>query len=288
MVRVARPNLAQNATLLRVTWEAPATCNAAPPCAYCNTRKACAGRAALSAPAETWRRALLRLAERRGPLWLATALGDATADPDTMLILAELAYDNRVDVCTNLTAELAALRCLPRNGNVGLVTSFHPHLWGSLGEFLAKREAVMASGLLCGLVMIVAYPDHLERLQGWSEEIAAVGTQAVLLPFRGTYEGKQYPNSYSRDELRALYPSLELYGNGEAKLYEVSPRGRLCETGWQYVLVGWDGRVSRCWSEGGQDYGNLLLGDVDLPGEASACTSDYCHCPDLWRFVKQT
>jgi len=277
---------------LRVTWEAPASCDMRPPCAYCNNQFGRKGKPGLSAPRGWWIRAFVTLAQRHGPLYLSACYGEPLSDRECIEVLAWVARENKVDISSNILAPVSALGPLPRSGNVAIATSYHPHAWGppvNVGEgdariaaFLAKRDEIERTGIRCGIASIVAWPPHLPLIEEFRARCEAVGVQAEVLPFWGTHEGREYPGAYSAEQWAVvgagLVPHPSPLPGGEGTW------AGLCRTGRDYLFVAWNGVARRCYMPEAQALGNVLRGAVRLLDEATACCSPVCPCPDMWRY----
>ena len=249
---------------LRVTWQAPIRCNMHPPCPYCNNHGT---RATLPqdmpGTAEEWFRGFARLADfGPGPLYLSVCFGEPLADPLVLEVVARLARFTRIDLVTNLVAPMRVLNGIPRNGNVALCTSFHPHAWPSLEAFIEKRRAVERSGLRCGVAQVVDWPPYRNRIPEWGRQCAEAGIAFGVTPFWGEFEGRQYPD--------APQPSERW-------------KGKLCRAGKDYCYVTYTGEVRACVMPS-RRLGNLLTGEgVALLKIPAPCESETCSCPDLWR-----
>ncbi|HAM58315.1 MAG TPA: hypothetical protein DCQ64_24035 [Candidatus Rokubacteria bacterium] len=250
---------------LRVTWEVPATCQMAPACPYCNNA---AGRAALPALPENWGgivAGIEQLGEERGPLYLSVCYGEPTSQPDVIRAIGRLGRRNKVDVSTNLLFRPPDIAEWPRSGNIRLATSFHPHAWGSVGAFVARRREIEAAGIECGVALIVAWPPYAERIPGWRAEMEAAGITVEVLPFWGRWRGKSYP---------------EAAGEGEE-----SCLGRPCRAGVDYLFVAFDGTARRCYLPDAEVLGHAIGAGVRMLDKPQPCVSRICPCPDMWRYL---
>jgi len=262
---------------LRITWEAPATCDMKPPCPYCNNQFGRQGKPGLSAPRGWWINAFGTLARRHGPLYLSACYGEPLSDPECIEVLAWVARENRVDISSNILAPVSALAALPRNGNVAIATSYHPAAWGPppappvnggegdarIAAFMAKRVEIERAGIRCGIASIVAWPPHLPLIEEFRTRCEAAGVQAEVLPFWGTHEGREYPPAAER--------------------VKAAPGG-MCRTGRDYAFVGWNGVARRCYMPEARALGNVLRGEVRLLDEPTPCEASVCPCPDMWRY----
>lgn len=264
---------------LRLTWEAPASCNMEPACPYCCNVGTRGPLPPLAAKWGEWVEAFAVLARDHGPLYLTACYGEPTSDRDTMRVLAWVARANRVDICSNLV-DTSLLALLPRNGNVAVATSYHPEHWGVDGveAFLARRREVIQGGIACGWATVVAWPGWVDRIPEWRAALQREIEYVDILPYYGMYQGLEYPTAYTPDEWAAIGAT-----GGQAG-HTTPPTGGLCRTGAEYLFVSWDGTARRCYMPQARVLGNVLRGDVALLRGATACEAPTCACSGLWRY----
>jgi hypothetical protein len=276
---------------LTASVQIPGTCQMQPQCPYCNTAALRQRQTALSASADQWADALLRLGDRHGPVYYTFCHGEPLGSDECISVLAKVAQRNHIDVVTNLLTPASRLLRLPRNGNLAFATSFHPHAWRSVDEFMRRRWEYEIGGLRMGTVGIVAYPPHFEKLEGWREQFLERGLTAdafVVIPYHGSYHGQHYPAAYTASQQSALQAYHQQSYLGELQVpmrtWERS-QGLPCRTGRDFVFIEWDGTVHRC-TQGGQPLGNLLQGTLKLNAGAEPCLHETCPCPDLWKYIE--
>lgn len=280
---------------LRVTWAGPAACNANPSCVYCCTVADRATRPARFpvAPAEL-QEALERFMRDNGPCLLSVCWGESLLDDDMARIVGALGEANRVDLVTNLVFPIERLRFLENKPNFALCTSFHPQLWNMSTEgFIAKRRAVEAEGIHCGVTEVVAYPDWFARLSEWFAELRAAGIDPSVLPYRGEHPvtGAVYPDAYTEAEWSWLKANVIVYHQDlRDSVFDGSrpPTGRLCSAGRKYVFIDWSGEIKRCVIPQHGDAPDSLgsiFSDYALLTAPAPCGATACPCADLWQFI---
>lgn len=272
------PTTPEASCRLRLTWQAPVRCNREQPCSYCNNATERAAKPQdMPGTAEAWFRVFARLADAgHGPLYLSVCYGEPLSDSMVMEVVARLARFTKIDLVSNLLAAPAALRGIPRNGNVAICASWHPEAWPDLATFLERRAQVEGTGIQVPTVQVVAWPPFLDKIDDWGKQCADAGAAFGVLPFWGTYEGKAYPDAYESGTER-WQADPRTGGSGDRWF------GKACRTGKDYIFVGYDGEVYRCVMPSPR-MGNLLRGDVELATEATACPAERCPCPDLWKY----
>lgn len=281
-----RPNafVDPDRTGLRVTIQSPSTCNMYPPCPYCGSHGHW-GQDVWSRPAGEWLDALTRFFDEHAPVFSSACLGETLSDKDSLFIWREIARGHRIELVTNLLFKTKFLDPLPRNGNVVLVTSFHPHKM-TIDEFISRRQAVIDSGLDVGRVLVVGFPPNMPMVEEWNDRFSDLGWQMELIPYRGMDDGKVYPEAYRGDDRDTIERYLKAV-HGRSDLLYGSPCGKRCVAGNRYCCIKWDGDVFGCsTSLFAPRLGNIFSGDpIRLLPDPVVCDSDSCHCPDLWQFL---
>ncbi|MEI6503615.1 MAG: hypothetical protein WCP21_21620, partial [Armatimonadota bacterium] len=246
---VERSNLRADECRLRATWAGPSTCNMTPPCRYCSVAWSRALRPSAHARSDqVVLQALLRLAAEHGPLYLSVCYGEPLVDDQAAALIGTIARYAKIDLVSNLIFPLERLGHIPRNGNVAFCASFHPHYWKNVSDFISKRQAVAQQGFVVGITEVVAYPPVLGELPQWLQELRSAGVPCGVLPYAGLYRGRQYPEAYTEEEWSSVLGGLAgFYSQDHQDLARrQSPAGCLCECGYKYVWIDWDGTVRRC------------------------------------------
>lgn len=271
-------------TGLRVTIQSPSTCNMYPPCPYCGSHGHW-GQETWSRPAGEWLDALIRFFDQHAPVFASACLGETLSDKESLFIWREIAQGHRIELVTNLLFRPSFIDPLPRNGNVVLVTSFHPHKM-TIDEFISRRQAVIDSGLDVGRVLVVGWPPNMPQVEGWNDRFSELGWEMELIPFRGMDDGQVFPEAYRGQDLEMIERYLKAV-HGRSDLLYGSPRGKRCVAGSGYCCIKWDGDVFGCSTcLFAPRLGNIFSGEpIRLLPEPAACESDSCYCPDLWQFL---
>ena len=234
-----------------------------------------------------WVNGLRRIGRKWGPAYFNFCFGEPLGSEECIRIIGAVARENRVDLVTNALAEVEALDGWPRNGNIGISTSWHPQAWESVEAFMARREEYRAAGFFVGTVGVVAWPPYLKKIAQWDEEFTRLGVEDLgVNPFWGEWRGLRFPESYSpgeRDLLRA-YSERSYIGEIPMRTWDC-PEGLLCSTGRDYAYIGHGGDVQRCSMVSEPTMGNLLAGDVQMLPKLAPCTSETCPCPDMWKYI---
>jgi hypothetical protein len=124
------------------------------------------------------------------------------------------------------------------------------------------------------------YPPLFDRVERDYKYCLDRGLKLIVKSFKGIWEGRSYPASYSEDMRNYLFENFEddemPYSFGTRKFL-----GRRCNAGMSIVQVWESGDVTRCVAD------TTLLGNVytgfDLNGTPRPCVVARCPCFDPGR-----
>lgn len=125
----------------------------------------------------------------------------------------------------------------------------------------------------------VNFPTLLHRIRNDFETLKAGGVNKVRMKtFRGSYDRKNYPASFSVEE-RSIISELETdYPEKVIMSGEYSSFGLKCGAGSRFFVMDKSGNLKRC-SALNRKYGNLLNGSFKPDLESRPCPLKYCGCP---------
>ena len=144
-------------------------------------------------------------------------------------------------------------------------------------EFISKVKYLKKRGFNI-FVSYVMYPPLFERFE--SDYIFFKSHGIIIFPklFKGAYNKKIYPASYSDDETRLMMK----YMNNETKMMlnsNLDFRGKECQAGKVSVVVKENGKVYRCWGDK-KPIGNFFKADMGFFDENKPCRARECICPN--------
>ena len=257
-------------------------------CPYCSEAPHAEGLPPIQGTVGEWVNGLLAIGDKWGPCYFNFCFGEPLASEECVRIIGAVARKHRVDVVTNALAQPSVLEKWPRNGNIGISTSWHPHAWNSVTDFMVRREQYERAGFYVGTVGVVAWPPYLAKLHEWDEEFHRLGVEDMCVgPFWGKWRGMEFPAAYSpgEQELLRLYSERSYLGEQPMRTWD-NPMGMRCAAGRDYVFITHSGDVQRCSMVCEPPLGNLLEGSVELLESATRCPSGSCPCPDLWHLIE--
>jgi MoaA/NifB/PqqE/SkfB family radical SAM enzyme len=247
------------------------------------------------ATAAEWKAAL----QATGRTWLLHLTG---GEPSIYFDFAELCRsvtdDHYISLNSNLTH--GAIVEFARSVDPGRVSFINAGLHLAEREtrtghdsFLRHADLLRAAGFAL-FTSIVATPAALRRFDEAVALLRPLGLFPVPKLLRETFEGRQYPASYTAGEkarfralaaeARAFYrgafagraerPSIDVFADDAFIDGTPAYAGRSCEAGRRFVSIEPDGEVFRCSPKTG--LGNLLAGTFAPLGGPAPCDTSYC------------
>ncbi|HOW27047.1 MAG TPA: radical SAM protein [Elusimicrobiota bacterium] len=272
------------------TWDLLYRCNYR--CSYCwyemdNIWAKIEGEHPLILPYQRWVDAWKRVYDRHGRCRLDVLGGEPFFYPQGTQLFIELARMHNLCITTNLSMSLKDLEQFVRSvkpETVYFQASFH-HEFAEEKVFLEKINILKAHGF-SPAISVVAHPPVIPRLNHYRSLFETDASHFSVNVFRGTYQGKPYPESYTREERRALHGSDDsLSSEQDSKwVYQVErpvTLGKLCCSGVMYANVKADGNVFRCGPAGPPGFlGNLLSPDFKIWTKPMPCPLQHCNCQE--------
>jgi MoaA/NifB/PqqE/SkfB family radical SAM enzyme len=274
---------------VRFSWDLHWSCNYR--CPYCwwhgrwdelKKRNVYPGREKLL---DVWK----RIHRKYGEAHIEIAGGEPSAYPEFNRFLVELLQFHTVGIMTNLSGDVGELLALlPRESysRLKIGATFHP-LFANIDEFLPKAIALRRAGLSLG-ILYLAYPPQVKDIPRLKELFARNDIFFSVSTFWGTYNGREYPSSYTDEERGIIEARLGERAGEKFQLEPVTTRGKLCNAGYTYGIIHPEGEVIRC--GGGSWKGeNIIIGNIfdeafTLWDSPRPCHSDVCPCNE-WAFL---
>ncbi len=280
---VSRTNLqVQSGPEFMVAWNLNSLCNFR--CQYCF----CSVESLAKEHPAVGRRSPQQVAacfDATGRIWrIHMSGGEPFLYPDFVGLCEALTQRHYISINTNLStrniAEFAervpAARVL--TVNAGLHIGERQRRTSGVERFL-KRFLVLQDRGFNIRVEYVVHPPLLGRVERDVAFLRSEGVRAVNLKlFRGSYEGKSYPDAYSESE-KALLREIALDVR-ELEILEGNYefRGRLCAAGHRSFNMDQSGNLFRCLTIK-KRHGNLFEETARFDASPRVCTARVCRCP---------
>ncbi len=243
-------------------------------------------------PLEKWLEAWHRIFEKYESVRILITGGEPFIYPDFIELVKELSKYCTIGFDTNLSCDKGKLRdfaekTILKNIDCGL--SFHP-LFAEFDSFLHKVLFLKEKGYNIR-VYYVTYPPQLKQMIYFQSKFIGKGLCFVPQPFRGTYNGKTYPDAYTEQEKKLIYDTTE---NLEAEfkkktnrqMNQVKSIRKLCHAGQIYARIDTDGTVYRCGryatTSVNKSMGNFFDEDFKLLDRPIPCEEEICPCEFRW------
>lgn len=247
-------------------------------------------------PIGQWINAWNKIAENYDHLHILITGGEPFVYPSFTELIKELSRNFTVAFDTNLSCSKEELVNFAKNAvapNVYMSFSFHP-IYAELEIFLDKVIFLKESGFNNICVQYVTYPPQLGKMKYLQDKFVENNLYFIPLPFRGIYNGRKYPESFTDDEKGFIHGAVENLKTEhkmrvENQLTQVKSKGRLCKAGQVYARIDSDGEAFRCghyttnpdnvpnwpWSLGNIFKENFKLLDEPLPCEKNVCPCEF-------------
>lgn len=226
--------------------------------------------------------------EKYGEAHIEIAGGEPTVYPDFGGLLAGLLKHHTVGMMTNLSGDIEQILVLPPElrARLKIGATFHP-LFADLDAFIAKASRIRKLGMSIG-ILYLSYPPQIAKIPDLKKKFAENDLFFSVSTFWGTYEGREYPASYTPEELKIIDPAL---GERTGEKFQTEPlvtKGKLCHAGHTYAIIHPEGEVIRCgggsWRGENIKLGNFFDGTFALWDEPRPCHSENCPCNE-WAFL---
>jgi MoaA/NifB/PqqE/SkfB family radical SAM enzyme len=148
-------------------------------------------------------------------------------------------------------------------------------------DFFKKYDYMNKKGFRMEASLVV-WPPLLKRLKNICDEFQENGVTLMPTVFRGFYEGKRYPESYTKKELILIRESnkqkeSKLLAEIQSAHGALTFEGSMCKAGVNHIVVSENGDVSRCASSH-TIMGNIYKNNVKFLEKPEECNFRICAC----------
>ncbi|MEA5001839.1 MAG: radical SAM protein [Endomicrobiaceae bacterium] len=244
-------------------------------------------------PYTKWVEAWKRIHDKYGDIKIIITGGEPAIFPNFQELLVELNKFAEISFDTNLSYSREKLEQLVSSldcSKLFIGASFHP-IFADLDDFVKKIEILQKYNVNCR-VHYVTHPNQLRQMPKVKETFLSKNVRFTPIPFRGIFNGKRYPESFTKEEEEIIYGVTKDIAEIDKKWADVQveqtdSKGKLCRAGQLYARVDCDGTVYPCgndFKETGGDYliGNILKEDFSMRTEPIVCKHTKCPCEFRW------
>ena len=230
---------------------------------------------------DKWVKIWSNIYERYGSCEIHFAGGEPFFYPDFMELIARLSEIHTMEFSTNLFWNPDDFIKSIKPGRARIGVSFHPE-FVSFETFFSKALKLKKAGFEVW-ANYVACPNAMESMGKYKREFEEQGILMSILPFKGKYNGKEYPDSYTpeeRDCLRTLGTSiwtektLDFAFDKEKR----NTKNKLCRMGQMYAKIRPDGQAYSCCAQSALKLGSILEANFSLLENPFLCAEDDCPC----------
>jgi MoaA/NifB/PqqE/SkfB family radical SAM enzyme len=226
---------------------------------------------------EVWR----NIYERYGSSEIHFAGGEPFTYPGFMDFIERLSEIHTMEFSTNLfwDPDDFIKRIKPGRARVGV--SFHPE-FADFETFFLKALKLKKAGFEVW-ANYVAYPPFMGHMEEYKIKFEQSGMSLFILPFRGGYGGKDYPESYAQEE-RDYLGKLGTDTTAKKTLdytfvkEKRNTQNKLCRMGQMYAKISPDGGAYNCCLEKALKLGNIFDDSFYFLESPFLCKEANCPC----------
>jgi MoaA/NifB/PqqE/SkfB family radical SAM enzyme len=237
-------------------------------------------------PVEKWLEAWQRMHSLYGTLRIDILGGEPLLFPGMEDLFSGLARQHRIHITTNLsisTARLERLLSVIGPDRACFQNSFHPE-FADLPAFLENLSMLRQAGYDPS-VSYITWPPFLEKMGHYRDVFKEKGYFLSVMTFQGTWEGKKYPESFTREEqdlIASFMPCNELKAaEVKYRLERKSTHGKLCHSGRVYANLKPNGDLYRCGQAETDPIGSLFDPGFRFFDAPKPCPYQHCNCQEF-------
>ena len=235
---------------------------------------------------EMWVAAWERMYQLYGTLRIDIGGGEPLLFPRGEELFSALTRRHKIQITTNLslsTPRLDRLLSFVSPDRVRFQASYHPQ-FSDFYPFLERLAMLKEDGFEPS-VLYVTWPPNLETMRDYRATFVNLGVPFTVMAFQGIFEGKKYPEAFTRQEqemIASFLPQNEVK-DGEVKyrLERGATLGKLCHSGRVYANLKPNGDVYRCGQVEAGVIGNFLDPDFRLYDAPEPCPYQKCSCQEF-------
>ena len=230
-----------------------------------------------------------RIYDLCGECHLEIAGGEPSIYPQFNEFILEILNYHTVSIMTNLSGNLDKIindKSEKVRTRFKMGATFHP-LFANMEEFLPKAKQIRQNDMSIG-VLYLSYPPQIKDIPKYKKLFSDNDIYFSVSTFWGTYNGKNYPDSYTDEEKKIIGIAI---GERKDEKFQTEPlitKGKLCNAGYTYALIHPDGEVLPCggasWKGEQIIIGNIFDPNFKLWDKPRQCPSQNCPCNE-WAFL---
>jgi len=264
-----------------LVWDISYRCNYN--CSYCPTHESSTRKDSIYITNDKMQEISRDMYKRYSSCHIRFSGGEPFIYPNFIEFLQMLSEYHTLEVCTNLSIDVNELKEKLHPEGLLLSSSFHSE-FVNFHEFL-KKALFLKNNKFNVSVTYVAYPPFLKQIGYYKEVLEKNGIQFIIQLFKGSFNGRKYPDEYTDEEKALLkdYVDTSLHRSANKKIFEhrtsiEKKKTKICCMGQMYARIDRFGDIFRCCASDSPKLGNILDSGLELLNEPSFCEIDTCPC----------
>lgn len=227
-------------------------------------------------------RDLLEIADELGTCEISLCgTGEASLLPNFFELCEAITKRHYLTIITNFSfSDDEFIRTAPSERVFEILVSLHPEHEKDIGSFFKRIGRYLDEGYSISITY-VAHPLRIKNIPGLHERSDSMGVSFRLVPFYGTYDGKNYPAGYTKKERELLFPYITSPSAYHGLVH--GPRlhkGKPCNAAHtSFHLDDRSGDIFRCQTSNTL-LGNLDKGKINVWDRAYPCDDYVCRCAE--------
>jgi MoaA/NifB/PqqE/SkfB family radical SAM enzyme len=191
----------------------------------------------------------------------------------------EISKNNFIGVVSNFTSPKIKEFAEKINPERVIVIKASAHLmqlekYNLLDTFITNYNLLKNKGFNI-FTQEIAYPVMADKVEKYKKKFMDNGIELDFQAYRGLWNGKRYPESYTDEEYK-IFNFKKFYDGSKDKHYG---KNRLCNAGYNVVIVRNNNNIYPCYGIR-KKIGNIYK-SIKLNNKLIKCPVDYCDCPLL-------
>jgi MoaA/NifB/PqqE/SkfB family radical SAM enzyme len=239
-------------------------------------------------PAERWIEIWDDIYDKYGSTHIHCSGGEPFYYPRFIDILERLTEKHTMECDTNLSFEVEKFIGRVDRNTFRFAPSFHPE-FATIEPYVEKCKKLRDAGYDLEGVNYIAWVPHIQKMPEYKAAFDKIGVTFTVIPFRGKYQGKDYPDAYTLEERKFINQCsgnkilTEDYGSwykgGSQGGENDTRKSASCRAGQMYAKIQPDGNALRCcFLDDRGSVGNLIDGTFKLYDNPEICEYPACTC----------
>jgi MoaA/NifB/PqqE/SkfB family radical SAM enzyme len=235
--------------------------------------------------AREWEEVFFSFYQKYGKCKLVLSGGEPFFYKDSVDFVINSTKYHNVHVGTNLFLEKDLLRKIAtqsKKENLHISASYHLE-YEKIETFIEKLLLLKEYGVTVW-ASCVLFPRYLDQMIEIKNKFEEASIRNGYFPYIGEYEGKEYPDEYSGQELKIVRDLAGWHQSSrDSKIQIPRTKGILCYAGVKTIYINPRGEVRRCMPVN-KIIGNVFSKNFSLLERPEPCPVEKCDCELYWKY----